>query len=158
VSSAFNGENPRVLNSNGLGTTTTAALETRLTATALGRPFIESWPSNLPLYAVQLIGGAKLAQNTYNAILQVLTLPLRPVSTPAPQPRSLWATGGIPPLFLEAPTHRGLIPSGQFLAPALDNSTVFNVNYRARPACCDAGLRFSIVRGSTPWRVRWAAF
>jgi len=130
VSSAFNGVNPGVLNGNGLGTTTTAAMETRRTATALGRPFIRSWPSNLPHYAVQLIWGAKCAPNTYNAILQVSTLPLRPVSTPAPQPwAASWQRVAFqPPLFLEAPTHRGLIPSGQFLAPAFDNSTVFNVN------------------------------
>jgi hypothetical protein len=79
-------------------------MQTDLTASLLGGPFIQSWPLNLPHYAVQLIWGAKSAQNTYNAILQVSTLPLRPVSTPAPQSCSLLATGGIPATIIPGGT------------------------------------------------------
>jgi prepilin-type N-terminal cleavage/methylation domain-containing protein len=70
---AFNAENPGVLNGSSINTTTTAAMEADLTASLLGGPYIQSWPSNIPHYAVELLWSAKTAQNTYNAVVQVST-------------------------------------------------------------------------------------
>jgi prepilin-type N-terminal cleavage/methylation domain-containing protein len=70
---AFNAKNPTVLGKSSSNALTTSQMENDLTATALGGPFVESWPSNLPHYAYQLVWAAKDAQGFYNAQLQVST-------------------------------------------------------------------------------------
>ena len=70
---AFNAENPGVLNGSSTNALTVAAMQTDLTASLLGGPYIQSWPSNMPHYAIQLFWGAKTAANTYNAVVQVST-------------------------------------------------------------------------------------
>ena|ERR1039458_782186 len=69
---AFNAENPGVLN-GAAATFTGAAAQTDLTATAKGGPYIQSWPSNLPHYAFQLV--ATKVGAVYNATVQVSTTP-----------------------------------------------------------------------------------
>jgi general secretion pathway protein G len=94
---AFNAENPGVLNGSATGTLSTAAMQTDLTATALGGPYIQSWPSNLPHYAYQLAWSAKIG-NVYNAIVQVSTGNelISGVYTPETPAGALVATGGTP--------------------------------------------------------------
>jgi prepilin-type N-terminal cleavage/methylation domain-containing protein len=94
---AFNAENPGVLNGSSTNTATAAAMQTDLTATALGGPYLQSWPSNLPHYAYQLAWGAKVG-TTYNAIVQVSTgnTLLAGVYTPTAAAGSLLAAGGTP--------------------------------------------------------------
>jgi prepilin-type N-terminal cleavage/methylation domain-containing protein len=67
---AFNAENPGVLN-GASATFTSAVAQADLTNTALGGPYIQSWPSNLPHYAYQLI--ATHVGTVYNATVQVAT-------------------------------------------------------------------------------------
>lgn len=81
---AFNNQNPGVLNGNAAGSATAATMEGELTATALGGPYIQSWPSNLPHYAFQLGWSAQLAAGTYNAIVQVSTTPVGAVVAGGP--------------------------------------------------------------------------
>jgi type II secretory pathway pseudopilin PulG len=70
---AFNTKNPAVLSNSTTNALSVSTMENDLTATALGGPFLQSWPSNLPHYAFQLAWGAATAAGTYNAILQVST-------------------------------------------------------------------------------------
>jgi general secretion pathway protein G len=67
---AFNAENPGVLN-GASAAIVTATAETDLTATALGGPYIQSWPSNLPHYAFQIASAA--SGSVFNAVVQVST-------------------------------------------------------------------------------------
>jgi len=67
---AFNAENPGVLN-GASATFLGSAAQTDLTATALGGPYIQSWPSNLPHYAYQLL--VVKTGSVYNAVVQVST-------------------------------------------------------------------------------------
>jgi prepilin-type N-terminal cleavage/methylation domain-containing protein len=93
---AFNAENPGVLNGASAAISTTTA-ETDLTATALGGPYIQSWPSNLPHYAFQIASSAAI-NGVYNAVVQVSTGNTGPVSgvyTPVAA-GALVATGGTP--------------------------------------------------------------
>jgi prepilin-type N-terminal cleavage/methylation domain-containing protein len=95
---AFNAKNPTVLTKSVSNTLTTAQMENELTATALGGPFIESWPSNLPHYAFQLTWGTKDAQGFYAAVLQVSTgnTLTAGVYTATAAAGSLVAAGGTP--------------------------------------------------------------
>jgi prepilin-type N-terminal cleavage/methylation domain-containing protein len=67
---AFNAENPGVLNGASATFTSTVA-QADLTNTALGGPYIQSWPSNLPHYAYQLVAVSK--GSVFNAEVQVST-------------------------------------------------------------------------------------
>jgi general secretion pathway protein G len=96
--SAFNAENPGVLNGSATNTANATTMETDLTATAKGGPYIQSWPSNLPHYAYQLAWGTKTAAGTYNATVQVSTGNelISGVYTPETPAGALVATGGTP--------------------------------------------------------------
>jgi prepilin-type N-terminal cleavage/methylation domain-containing protein len=92
---AFNAENPGVLNGASAAISTTTA-ETDLTATALGGPYIQSWPSNLPHYAFQIASAA--SGSVFNAVVQVSTGNTEAVvGTFVPKVAgALVATGGTP--------------------------------------------------------------
>lgn len=100
---AFNTKNPTVLVRSTSDTLSTAVMESDLTATTLDGPYIQSWPSNLPHYAFQLVWGPETPAGVYNAVLQVST-------------GNMYAAG--PPVVYTVTTAAGsLIVSG---TPALD--------------------------------------